>query len=259
MSVSFDPNREAAARSGAGGAPAPRAVPRVAAVPAMLLLVAGILATAPFWVPAALAKSDVVHVSLLVPQPAKVDMTGIRRVLVTQMIVDEEVPEFDLSHELVGVLRHDLKEKAGLDMIDVEPPALPEQPIRDLLANTGFWHRLAETYHADLIIAGETSFKTADRSGYVQMDEISPMTGQRIRRTRFVDREAFLLDLRLFLVRGAGGELAWEDHFNGDKTYNGKGFDRLSGLFDMYEQMGDDIRSLVAPRQRQVQRTLFNE
>ena len=223
------------------------------------LFAAAALGAAILLVPPALAKSDTVKVTLMVPQPPKVDMTGLRRVLVTQMIVDEEVTDFDLSHELVGVLRHDLKEKAGLEMIEVEPPALPEQPIRDLLANTGFWHRLAETYHADLIIAGEASFKTADRSGYVQTDEISPMTGQRVRRTRFVDREAFLLDLRLFIVRGSGGELAWEDHFSGDKTYNGKGYDRLSGLFDMYEQMGDDIRSLVAPRQRQVQRTLFNE
>lgn len=230
-----------------------------AAAGAAGLLAAAILCAAALAVPAALAKSDVVKVTLMVPQPPKVDMTGLRRVLVTQMIVDEEVPDFDLSHELVGVLRHDLKEKVGLEMIEVEPPALPEQPIRDLLSNTGFWRRMAETYHADLIIAGETSFKTADRSGYVQTDEISPMTGQRVRRTRFVDREAFILDLRLFIVRGAGGELAWEDHFSGDKTYNGKGYDRLSGLFDMYEQMGDDIRSLVAPRERQVQRTLFNE
>jgi hypothetical protein len=251
--MSIDPNPERTRPRARDAAPA-------ASVPlAAVILAAGIVAAILLAVPAALAKSDVVRVTLLVPQPAKVDMTGLRRVLVTQMIVDEEVPEFDLSHELVGVLRHDLKEHAGLEMIEGEPPALPEQPIRDLLANTGFWHRLAETYHADLIIAGEASFKTADRSGYVQFDEISPATGQRIRRTRFVDREAFLLDLRLFLVRGTGGELAWEDHFNGDKTYNGKGYDRLSGLFDMYEQMGDDIRSLVAPRQRQVQRTLFNE
>jgi len=234
------------------------ATPSLAA-DAAAFLAAAVLCAATLAVPAALAKSDVVKVTLMVPQAAKVDMTGLRRVLVTQMIVDEEVPDFDLSHELVGVLRHDLKEKAGLEMIEVEPPALPEQPIRDLLANTGFWHRMAETYHADLIIAGEASFKTADRSGYVQTDEISPMTGQRIRRTRFVDREAFLLDLRLFIVRGAGGDLAWEDHFSGDKTYNGKGYDRLSGLFDMYEQMGDDIRSIVATRERQVQRTLFNE
>jgi hypothetical protein len=234
------------------------ATPSLAA-DAAAFLAAAVLCAATLAVPAALAKSGVVKVNLTVPQAAKVDMTGLRRVLVTQMIVDEEVPDFDLSHELVGVLRHDLKEKAGLEMIEVEPPALPEQPIRDLLANTGFWHRMAETYHADLIIAGEASFKTADRSGYVQIDEISPMTGQRVRRTRFVDREAFLLDLRLFIVRGAGGDLAWEDHFSGDKTYNGKGYDRLSGLFDMYEQMADDIRSIVHPRERQVQRTLFNE
>jgi hypothetical protein len=207
----------------------------------------------------AAAKSNVTKVTLHVPEPPKMDMTGLRRVLVTHLIVDQEDTAFDLSRELVTVLRRDLKKQVGLDMIEGEPPPLPEQPIRDLLANTGFWHRLAEKYQADLIITGETSFKTADRSGYVQVDEISPMTGQRVRRTRFVEREAFQLELRLFMLRGDSGALAWEDHFSDEQVYNGQGTDRLSGLFDMYEHMRDDIEAIVAPRERQVQRTLFNE
>jgi len=34
------------------------------------------------------------------------------------------------------------------------------------------------------------------------MDEISPVTGQRVRRTRFVEREGFTLNLSLFFLEG---------------------------------------------------------
>ena len=41
------------------------------------------------------------------------------------------------------------------------------------------------------VLKGKAGFEVSDRSGYVQVDEISPLTGQRVRRTRFVDREGF--------------------------------------------------------------------
>jgi hypothetical protein len=205
------------------------------------------------------AKNDVVRVTLSVPVPERLDMTGVHRILVTRLVVDQEVSQFDLGKEIVTAIRRDLRQKARLDMIDVDPPSLPEQPLQELLANTGFWRRMAEQYEADLIITGQTSFKAADRSGYVQVDAFSPVTGQRVRRSQFVEREAFILDLRLFFLRGSTGELLDEDHFNGEETYLGHGTDKLGGMFDLYEQMAEDIRGIVAPGWRQVQRNLFTE
>ncbi|HEV8199278.1 MAG TPA: tetratricopeptide repeat protein [Candidatus Polarisedimenticolia bacterium] len=209
--------------------------------------------------PATKHKGKVARVTLFVPTPEHIDMTGLRHVLVTKMVIDEEPDELDLSKELVGVLRRDWRNRTSLDILDVEPPALPEQPIRDLLANTGFWRKLAERYEADLVVAGEAGFKTADRSGYVSVDEVSPMTGQRVRRTRFVTREAFLLDLHLFFLKGETGELLYEDHFSGEHTYDGAGFDRLSGLFMLYDEMAGDIRGIVSPGVRSLPRSLFEE
>ena len=205
------------------------------------------------------AKNDIVRVTLDVPMPERIDMTGLRRVLVTQLVVEEEQAPFNLGRELVMTIRRDLRLQAGLDVLDVEPPPLPEQPLGDLVANTGFWRRLAQQHEADLIITGETSFRVIDRSGYVSVDEISPLTGQRVRRSRFVNREGFVLDLRLFFLNGSTGQLLYEDHFNGQDTFPGLGHDRLSGVFDLYGQMSDDVRSVVSPRWLRVQRNLFTE
>jgi hypothetical protein len=152
-----------------------------------------------------------------------------------------------------------MRKKTTLDILDVEPPALPEQPLRDLLANTGFWRRMAETHGADLVIAGVAGFEAGDRSGFVQQDEISPYTGQRVRRTRYVEREAFTLRLDLFFIRGSTGQLVYEDQFKAENTVVGRGTDRLTALYGLFEQFEEDIMGIVVPRAQKAQRYLFTE
>jgi len=191
--------------------------------------------------------------------PARLDMTGIRKVLVTSFIVDKELPGVDLNKEVVAILRKELRKKTNLDILDVEPPPLPEQPLKELLANSGFWRRLGETHGADLILSGKVSFESADRSGYVTQDEISPVTGQRVRRTRFVDREGFTLTLNLFFLDGATGRLLYEDQFTAENTLPGHGTDRLSALYTLFEQIEDDIVGIVVSKPRPAQRFIFTE
>jgi len=191
--------------------------------------------------------------------PPRLDMTGMRKVLVTRFIVDKELPGVDLNKEIVALLRKTLRKKTNLDILDVEPPPLPEQPLKELLANSGFWRRLGETHGADLIISGKASFESADRSGYVTQDELSPVTGQRVRRTRFVDREGFTLGLNLFFMDGATGRLMYEDQFTGENTLQGHGTDRLTVLYTLFEQFEDDVVGIVVARPKSAQRYIFTE
>jgi hypothetical protein len=203
--------------------------------------------------------ADVTRVTVEAPLPARIDMSGMRRVLVTRFLVDHDVPEFDLNKELIALLRRELRKRTDLVILEVEAPPLPEQPFAELLSNTGFWRRMAETTGADLIISGRTSFAVSDRSGFVQVDEISPLTGQRVRRTKFVDREGFDLDLNLFFIRGSTGLILYEDHFTATKTEVGRGSDRLTVMYGLFEQFEDDVVGILAPRVKTVQRLLFTE
>ena len=231
-------------------------MPTSLALPARIALAALVALTA---VPDAIAGPNAVRVRLTVPLPARLDMQGIERLLVTRFVVDQDLPDLDLSRELVTLLRRDLSKKTTLQVIDTEPPPLPEQPLQDLFANTGFWRRMAETHRADLIIAGKASFITSDRSGFVQRDEISRVNGQRVRRTVFVDREGFSLGMNLFFVSGSTGRLLYEDHFAGESTFIGRANDRLTVLFSLFEQFEDSILAIVSPRPKVVERFLFTE
>ncbi len=223
-----------------------------AAVSCVALGLALTWAAAPAW-------GGTVRVTLSVPAPARVDLEGMRKVLVTRFVVDKDLEEVDLNREVVKLLRRELRKHTSLEVLDVEPPSLPEQPLPDLLANTGFWRRLAETNGADVILSGKVSFDISDRSGYVQVDEISPVTGQRVRRTRFVDREGFELGLNLFLIRGSTGKILYEDRFIGANTLAGGHNDRLTVLYTLFEQFEDDVLGILVPRGKSVQRVLFTD
>ncbi len=205
------------------------------------------------------AAGEVIRVTIDIPIPARLDMTGIERVLVTRFLVEEESKDLDLSRELVTLLRRELAKKTRLEILDVEPPSLPEQPLADLLANSGFWRRLAETHNADLVISGRAAFKSSDRSGFVEQDEISPTTGQRVRRTRYVEREGFSLDLSLFFLRGRTGRLVYEDEITGERTITGGGTDSLSVLYNLFEQFETDVIGIVISKTKPEQRYLFAE
>lgn len=205
------------------------------------------------------AGNETVRVTLRSPLPPRIDMEGLQRVLVTRLRIEQERDDLNLNKELVTLMRRELRKKTPLAVSDAEPPTLPEQPFQELLANTGFWRRLAETHGADLLITGQAGIDLQDRSGFVQQDEISPLTGQRVRRTKFVEREAFVLDLRLFFIRGATGSVLYEDHFTGENTFVGRANDRLTALYGLFEQMEEDILGIVAPKIRVAQRFLFAE
>ena len=209
--------------------------------------------------PGVVRAGDVAKVTIAAPMPARLDMTGLRKILVTSFRVDKEVTGVDTNKETVGLLRKLLTKKTNLVILDVDPPPLPEQPLKDLLANSGFWRRLGETYGADLIISGKVSYETADRSGFVTQDEISPVTGQRVRRTRYVDREGFTLNLSLFFMDGSTGRLLYEDQFTGENTVLGLGTDRLTALYTLFEQFEDDVLGIVVPKPRTAQRYIFTE
>ena len=51
-------------------------------------------------------------------------------------------------------MRRTLGREARFEVLDVEPPAIPEQPLDELLANDVFWKKLGADYGADLIVSG---------------------------------------------------------------------------------------------------------
>ena len=222
--------------------------------PASLLLLA-LLAGAPWGILAA----GTVQVQVNLPVPERVDMTGIDTLLVTRTVLMNDNPKVDLNKEIVGLLRRELRKRTPLHVLDVEAPPLPEQPLDELTRNPEFWKDMSAKYGADMILTGSLKYEISDRSSFVTDDVISPLTGQRVRRTRYADREGFTMVYHVYFLRGRDGALLFDDEFSEDTTVDGKGNDPLTALFIMFDHIEPDMFGIIASKQKVEARTLFTE
>ena len=220
-----------------------------------LLAVAGVLAGL---LPLPPASAGTVPVQISLPIPQKIDVTGMRRLLVAGFRASDD-PEVDVDQEFISFARDMLRKRSGFEIIDVEPPPLPEQELKDVIRNASYWRRLARRYSADLIIAGTLEFERSDQSGFVQEDIISPYTGQRLRRTRYAEREGFEMSTRLYYFKGETGELLYEQRLSEEATFDGRGHDGLTALHQLTERSIPEMLGVLMPRQKTETRYLFTE
>ncbi len=208
--------------------------------------------------PAAAVAGGVHEVQIRVPVPEKIDTTGLNRLLVGGFRSGDH-PTVDLNAELNASLRGVFEKTARFEVLDVDPLPMPEQPVEQAVRNTGYWKRLGKRFNADLIVGGTLEFTSRDQSGFLQEDVISEVTGQRLRRSRWVERESFHMDLGVYFFRGATGELLYEDHFTEETVFGGKSNDDLSILHELIERVSGGILGILTPRTRVETRYLLTE
>lgn len=235
-----------------------RGLPPVTPVRMPVLPAAAIVLACGLFFASAARAADSVTVTVELPIPQKVNTRGVRKILVARFVADDE-NSIDTGRETVSVIRRILARGTPFQILDVDPPNLPEQPVDVLLRNYTFWKHIAEEYGADLVVSGKADYTTQDRSGFVQEDIVSPLTGQKVRRTRFAEREDYQLELNLWFFKGANGALLYEDSFRGSQLYEGKNTDALQAFFNLFDGLEEDILGVLVPRKRRDPRKIFTD
>jgi hypothetical protein len=204
------------------------------------------------------AAGDSVRVLVDLPLPQKIDTRSIHKILIARFMTND-VENMDPGREMVAYMKRILARGTPFQVLDVEPPNLPEQPVEDLLRNSVFWKHIASENGADLVVSGQVSFKSYDRSGFVDEDVVSATTGQKVRTTRFVERQEFELKVNFWFFKGANGALLYEDTFKESQFYNGESNDALQAFYDLSEAMNPDVTGVLVPRKRQDPRIIFTD
>ena len=204
-------------------------------------------------------QAGTVQVQVALPVPERVDMTGIDTVLVTRVVLMNDNPKVNVNKETVSYLRRELRKNTHLHVLDVEAPPLPEQPLDELARNPEFWKDMSAKYGADMILTSSLKYAITDRSSFITEDVISPVTGQRVRRTRYADREGFEMVFHVYFIRGRDGKLLYDDTFSEDATLDGKGNDPLTALFVMFEHIQPELFGIIASNQKVESRIIFTD
>ncbi len=200
-----------------------------------------------------------IRVSVEVPMPARLTLDNISSLLVASFRAQDSTL-LDINRELVRFIRSEFSKKTDLEVLDVvPPPAIPEQTIEDLLANREFWKYLSREHGADLIISGVVVYGRQDISGFEDVDYVSPDTGQKVRQTRFVERERFEYSLDIFFIDGRSGEPLHRDRMSRSLLFRGQINDPITAFYELSESMAADVLAVVVPRRRQESRFIFKK
>lgn len=204
------------------------------------------------------ASGEAIKVKVRIPVPPRINTDGMKTILVASFLAGSDT-DFDMNREVVRLLKSELRKKGTISVLDVPPPNLPEQTIEELVKNYQFWKHLGEEYGADLIVSGTIAFHAADRSGFVSEDVISPITGQKVRRTVYKEREEFKLEFSLYFFKGLNGAFLYEDHFADSSLYDGTSNDPLQIFYDFHDRIEEEITGIITPQTREEVRYIFIE
>lgn len=203
------------------------------------------------------SKSKIDRVTVGLPVPPRLELRGDETVLVASFL-DDETELLDINRELVRFLRSEFRKATSLEVLNiVPPPEVPEQTVADLLANTEFWKYLHREYGAELIVSGVLTYDRQDVSGFEDVDIVSPSTGQKVRQTRFVEREQFLYALEIFFIDGPTGTLRHRERLERGAIFKGAQNDPITAFYELSEVIAQDVLGVVISRQRRDTRVIF--
>ncbi|MEW5806466.1 MAG: hypothetical protein AB1756_03820 [Acidobacteriota bacterium] len=201
---------------------------------------------------------EAIKVQVKIPVPPKISTDGVKKILVASFITGTNI-DFDVNREIVRLLKSELRKKGNFTILDVPPPSLPEQTVEEIKNNYQFWKHLGEEYDANLILSGTIDFHSVNRSGFVNRDDINTVTGQKVRRTVYAEREEFKMEFSLFFFRGLNGAFLYEDNFSDSAIFEGTSNDALQVFYDFNDRIKDEIAGIVTPQSREEQRFIFFE
>lgn len=186
------------------------------------------------------------EVPIEVVVPPRIETRAEDRVLVAKVRAGDH-ERLDIGAELTRWLRRELARGTPLAVLDVPPPDLPEQRPEVLAVNDTFFRRLGAQHRADLIVAAIAELKIEDRSGFVTRDVESPITGQMVRSSEFVERKGYRLKIDVFFLKGDNGALLLKDTWQEDRIVESQGAEDLQALFELMELIKDDLLAVLRP------------
>ncbi len=198
-----------------------------------------------------------IRVPVKLPLPARLDLSGEKSLLVAGFLSNES-DLLDTGREIVRFLRTEFHKHTALKVRDVTPPpAVPEQTVEDLIANAEFWKHLGREHEADLVLSGVVRYGRRDASGFGDVDTVSPVTGQKVRQTQFIEQEQFTFEIQVFFFDGATGSLLFRDRFQRSALYRGLANDPITAFYELSETIAGDVLAVVSPRSRDDVRVIF--
>jgi hypothetical protein len=198
------------------------------------------------------------EIPISIASPPKLETKPGEKTLVARARANDH-ERIDIGMEITRWLRREIARGTALAVLDVPPPALPEQRLEVMAVNDTFFRRLGAQFRADLIVAAVAELKVEDRSGFVTRDFESPVTGQMVRSSEFQEQKGYRLELDLVFLKGANGAFLLRESMSEERIVEAQYSEDLDVLFQLLELMKDDLLAVLRPTKVQEPRFVWVE
>jgi hypothetical protein len=212
------------------------------------------------------------EVPIETPIGATLDVSAFDRVLVAGFI-SGGTDDVDANLETTRLLRSQLRNQSGLEVIDADVLALTQLAARNLVAsgaetlpaavvaggepdiddeddiepyetffaNVEYWRALGEEFQNPLIVTGSIVFAPYTRSGMVQTDrEVFDAFGRRtvVPQREFIEQRGFILRPRFVFIDGRTGATMHSETFREEVLYSvNQTTPALSSYFELMDRL----------------------
>ncbi len=213
---------------------------------------------------AALAPAEVVEVELLLPLPAKLDLTDHGTVVVAPFLTvsfdgesSAELGDVDVQAEFDGYLNRVLRRHTDLKVLESGPLDFPSHDLSKLAKDGDFWRYVGETTQADLILAGGLDFDIEKRRGY-RSEPFSTSSGMTYYRQVLVERSGYEFDILMLVLDGKTGDLLYAENFKDFREFDRARVDPLVGMYENLDALEGRITGIFTRRWLRTSRAIFS-
>jgi hypothetical protein len=201
---------------------------------------------------AACSSDSYTKLRMELPRPVSVNIDQYQEILITDFIIKDEKPDFDLNAELVDYFSEEFRVQTQKNIEHLEGVSLEEQDI----TNSDFWKEQQIPEKKRLIVTGTASYKAETRKALIGKDKRqfeNPFPEQ----NRLMERKFFNLKLNLYFIDPATGEIIYQPQFDEKNAQPNPNQSAEFALYDLAIQIKDKLFRRLFGQERIQERYLI--
>ncbi len=161
------------------------------------------------------------------PRPVSIDMNVYQEIVITDFIIKDEEPAFDLNLELIDYFSEEFRVQTQKNIQYLEENSLAEQNLKD----PDFWKKFHINEKKRLVMTGTASYQAETRKALIGKDNRqfeNPFPEQR----KLMEKKFFNIKLNLYFIDPETGEILYQPKFD---EKNALPNPKQSGEFAFYD------------------------
>jgi len=204
------------------------------------------------WMSACAGENTYTKLKIEIPRPVEVDIQSYREIAVTDFLIKDEKPDFELNKKIVDYFREEFRVETQKNIPYLEDIPLTEKDFLD----PDFWKKYSGVDEKRLILTGTASYKTETRKALIGKEKrqfSDPFPDQK----RLMERNFFNILLEIYFIDPESGKVIYKRQFDEKNAVENPNQTGEYGFYDLIIQIKDKLFRQLFGKERIQQRYLI--